>query len=103
MRLVEMTGPGGPEVLRLGQRPLPEPGPADLLIAVAAAGVNRPDVLQRSGASPPPPGASDLLGLEVAGTVAACGTDCRRFRPGDRVCALVPGGGYAAYVTTPEV
>lgn len=102
MPVVEMTGPGGPEVLRLGRRPVPEPGPGEILIRVAAAGVNRPDVLQRKGAYPPPPGASDLLGLEVAGEVAACGPDCSRFTPGDIVCALVPGGGYAGYVRVPE-
>ena len=103
MPVVEMTGPGGPEVLRPGRRPVPEPGSGEILIKVAAAGVNRPDVLQRQGAYPPPPGASDLLGLEVAGEVAACGPDCTRFTPGDLVCALVPGGGYAGYVKTPEL
>ncbi len=102
MPVVEMTGPGGPEVLHLGRRPLPVPGAGELLIKVAAAGVNRPDLLQRAGAYPPPPGASDLLGLEVAGEIVACGPDCTRFRPGDSVCALVPGGGYAGYVKTPE-
>jgi NADPH2:quinone reductase len=89
-------------VLVLGERPLPQPGPGEVLIRASAAGVNRPDVLQRSGAYPPPPGASDLLGLEVAGEIAALGPGCSRFGVGDRVCALVPGGGYAEYVKTPE-
>lgn len=102
MAVVETIGSGGPDVLRPGTRPVPQPGPGEILIKVAAAGVNRPDVLQRLGHYPPPPGASDLLGLEVAGKVVACGPDCSRYRPGDLVCALVPGGGYAEYVKTPE-
>lgn len=102
MAVVEMVGAGGPDVLRPGTRPVPQPGSGEILIKVAAAGVNRPDVLQRLGHYPPPPGASDLLGLEVAGEVVACGADCNRYRPGDIVCALVPGGGYAEYVKTPE-
>ncbi len=79
-----------------GTRPVPEPGPGEVLIEVAAAGINRPDVLQRQGLYPPPKGASDLLGLEVAGTVVALGTGVTRFKEGDLVCALVNGGGYAA-------
>ena len=102
MTVIEAHGAGGPEVLRLGERPVPRPGPGEILIRVAAAGVNRPDVLQRQGAYPPPPGASDLLGLEVSGTVAELGPDTGRFAVGDTVCALVPGGGYAEYVVTPE-
>jgi NADPH:quinone reductase len=102
MTVVEVRTPGGPEVLQTGTRPVPEPGAGEILIRVAAAGVNRPDVLQRQGAYPPPPGASDLLGLEVAGTVAALGLGTGRYQVGDQVCALVPGGGYAAYARTPE-
>lgn len=102
MTAIAITSPGGPEVLRPETRPVPVPGPRDLLIRVEAAGVNRPDVLQRSGAYPPPPGASDLPGLEVAGEVVAVGEGTARFRPGDKVCALVPGGGYAEYALTPE-
>jgi NADPH:quinone reductase len=102
MTVIELEAPGGPEMLRPGTRPVPEPGDGEILIRVTAAGVNRPDVLQRKGAYPPPPGASDLLGLEVAGTVAALGTGTTRYAVGDQVCALVPGGGYAAYVKTPE-
>ncbi len=106
MRAVEISQPGGPEVLRIVERPVPAPGPGELLIEVAAAGVNRPDVLQRQGHYAPPPGASDLPGLEVAGTIVAAGPDAadadgRSFRIGDEVCALVAGGGYAAYVAAP--
>lgn len=102
MTAVAITAPGGPDVLRAEQRPLPRPGSGELVIRVEAAGVNRPDLMQRSGAYPPPPGASDLPGLEVAGTVAALGPDCARYRMGDRVCALTPGGGYAEYALAPE-
>ena len=102
MTVIEMRGAGGPDVLGLGTRPVPQAGPGEIVIAVAAAGVNRPDLLQRAGHYPPPPGASDLLGLEVAGTVAAVGPGPSRFAVGDLVCALVPGGGYAEYVKTPE-
>ncbi|MBA3667919.1 MAG: NAD(P)H-quinone oxidoreductase [Sphingomonas sp.] len=100
MRAVEITAPGGPEVLRLGQRPTPQPGTNEMLIRVAAAGVNRPDVLQRKGVYPPPPGASDIPGLEVAGTVVAAG-DGAAHLIGTRVCALVTGGGYADYCLAP--
>ncbi len=103
MMAIAIDRPGGPEVLRAQMRDVPRPGPGDLLIEVAAAGVNRPDLMQRSGAYPPPRGASDLPGLEVSGKVVAVGEGCSRFKPGDHVCALTPGGGYAAYVTTHEV
>lgn len=102
MKAVEIREPGGPEVLRLTTRPDPTPGPDQILIRVAAAGVNRPDVLQRLGAYPPPPGASDLPGLEVAGTVLATGPGATRFRVGDKVCALLTGGGYAELAVADE-
>ncbi len=98
MRVAEISTPGGPEVLVAGTRPVPEPGPDEVLIRVAAAGVNRPDCLQRAGLYPAPPGASDLPGLEVAGEVAAAGGNVTRWQPGDIVCALTHGGGYAEYV-----
>lgn len=100
MRVIEIAGPGGPEVLRPAERPVPVPGPGQVLIRVDHAGVNRPDALQRAGAYAPPPGASDLPGLEVAGHVAAVGPGVARWREGDAVCALTPGGGYAEYVVT---
>lgn len=96
MRCVAIPVPGGPEALVLETRPVPQPGKGEVLIRVAAAGVNRPDVLQRMGAYPPPPGASDLPGLEVAGTVIAAG-DGATHDIGMKVCALVAGGGYAEY------
>jgi putative PIG3 family NAD(P)H quinone oxidoreductase len=102
MDVVEIREPGGPDVLVAGQRPVPVPGPHEVLIAVRAAGVNRPDVFQRMGRYAPPPGASDLPGLEVAGDVVACGRDVVRWRVGDQVCALLAGGGYAAYAVAPE-
>ena len=95
MRCVEIRQPGGPEVLEIAERPDPVPGPGEVLIAVVAAGVNRPDVLQRRGGYPPPKGASDLPGLEVSGTVLEVGDGVPRSRIGEAVCALVPGGGYA--------
>ncbi len=101
MRAVEITEPGGPEVLRVGERAVPEPGEEEVLIKVAAAGINRPDVMQRTGMYPPPPGASDIPGLEIAGTVAARGPDASGVQEGDLVCALVTGGGYAEYCTAP--
>lgn len=101
MKVAEIKQPGGPEVLTLATRPVPQPGPGEILIEVAAAGVNRPDVVQRSGHYPPPPGASDLPGLEAAGTVAALGEGVSRWKVGDAVTALLPGGGYAEYVVTP--
>jgi len=102
MRVVEISAPGGPEVLRLGERPRPQPGTGEVLIEVAAAGVNRPDVMQRQGKYPPPPGASDIPGLEVAGKIVALGAGAQAFAPGDHVCALVSGGGYAQYCVAPE-
>jgi NADPH2:quinone reductase len=101
MRCVEISKPGGPEVLKAAERPDPVPGDGEVLIAVEAAGVNRPDVLQRLGGYPPPPGASDIPGLEVAGTIIALGRGVRDWRAGDRVCALVAGGGYASLCVAP--
>jgi NADPH2:quinone reductase len=101
MRVVEISRPGGPEVLNVATRPLPRPKAGEVLIRVAAAGINRPDCFQRAGVYPPPPGASDLPGLEVAGTVVECGENVRQWRAGDWVCALTPGGGYAEYCSTP--
>ena len=101
MTVIEAREAGGPEVLVAGERPVPTPGPGEVLIEVAAAGINRPDVLQRQGLYPPPKGASDLLGLEVAGKVAL-GPDATRFKQGDEVCALVNGGGYAEFCVAPE-
>lgn len=103
MRVVEIAQFGPPEGLRVAERPSIAPGPRDVLIAVHAAGVNRPDVLQRMGKYPPPPGVTDVPGLEVAGTVAAVGSDVSRWRVGDRVCALVAGGGYADTCIAPDV
>jgi NADPH2:quinone reductase len=100
MRAVEISKPGGPEVLKPVDRPKPTPKDGEILIKVAAAGVNRPDILQRSGNYAPPPDASDLPGLEVAGEVVTPG---KTFKAGDKVCALVHGGGYAEYCATPEV
>src|SRR6204780_5458276 len=97
MTVIGISKPGGPEVLVPETRAVPAPGPGEILIQVAAAGVNRPDVAQRSGAYPPPPGASDLPGLEVAGTVAAVGPGAARHKFGDKVMSLVAGGGYAQY------
>ena len=101
MQVIEITGPGGPEVLRLATRPVPEVAEGEVLVRVAAAGVNRPDVLQRQGRYAPPPGASDIPGLEVAGTVVAVDKAVERYRVGDQVCALVAGGGYAEYCVAP--
>ena len=101
MRAVEITKAGGPEVLVPVERPMPEPGPGEVLIKVSAAGVNRPDVLQRSGVYPPPPGASDLPGLEVAGEIVSGDAAAGGFAVGDKVCALIAGGGYAEYVVAP--
>ncbi len=101
MTAIEIREFGGPEVLVPGTRPVPSPAAGEVLVQVAAAGVNRPDVLQRSGGYPPPPGASDIPGLEIAGTVAALGEGVSDWRQGDRVTALVSGGGYAEYCTAP--
>lgn len=101
MRAVEISEPGGPEVLKLATRPVPQPGHGQVEIKVAYAGVNRPDALQRAGAYAPPPGASDLPGLEASGEVVALGDGVTEWAVGDQVCALLPGGGYAEYVATP--
>ncbi|GGH59693.1 zinc-binding dehydrogenase [Frigidibacter albus] len=101
MRAVEISAPGGPEVLLPCERPVPVPGHGQILIRVAYAGVNRPDALQRAGSYAPPPGASPLPGLEASGHIAAVGPGVTGWRVGDAVCALLPGGGYAEYVVTP--
>ncbi len=101
MQAVEITEAGGPEVLKLTTRPRPQPRAGEVVIRVAYAGVNRPDALQRAGAYNPPPGASDLPGLEASGEVSAIGDGVSDWRVGDKVCALLPGGGYAEYVATP--
>jgi len=98
---IEISRPGGPEVLVPATRPVPRPAAGEILIKVAATAVNRPDIAQRAGLYPPPPGASDLPGLEAAGTVAAIGEGVRDWREGDAVCALTPGGSYAEYCTVP--
>ncbi len=97
MQAIEMSAPGGPEVLRLATRPVPAPATGEVLIKVAAAGVNGPDMMQRKGLYPPPAGASDLLGLEISGTVVAVGDKVTRWKVGDQVAALTNGGGYAEY------
>ncbi len=103
MQAIEISTPGGPEVLRPGRRPVPSPAAGEVLIEIAAAGVNRPDVLQRKGGYAPPPGASDIPGLEVAGTIVALGPQVNEWKISDEVCALVTGGGYAEYVAAPAV
>ncbi len=100
MRAIEISKPGGPEVLQLADRPVPNPAHDQVVIKVAYAGVNRPDALQRAGLYNPPEGASDLPGLEAAGEVVACGAGVSTVTVGDQVCALLPGGGYAEYVAT---
>lgn len=102
MNAVTATAPGGPDVLDMGEHPTPAPGPHEVLVAVAAAGVNRPDTFQRAGHYPPPKGVTPILGLEIAGTVVARGREARRFQEGDTVMALVPGGGYAQYCAVNE-
>ena len=102
MTAIAIPKPGGPEALKPETRPLPKPGPTEVLVRVAAAGVNRPDVMQRMGMYPPPPGAPDIPGLEIAGEVVALGDKVTRLRTGDKVCALVPGGGYAEYCVADE-
>jgi NADPH2:quinone reductase len=102
MIAIEISKPGGPDVLRPVEMPVPEPGDGEVLIKVAAAGVNRPDLMQREGKYPPPPGASDIPGLDVSGTVIAKGNSAARWATGDRVCALVAGGGYAEYCVAPS-
>jgi NADPH:quinone reductase len=101
MTVIEIIEPGGPEALKPGTRPVPTPGDGDVLVKVAAAGVNFPDVMQRRGNYPPPPGASDIPGLEIAGVVVSLGAGVSDFQPGDEVCALVSGGGYAEYCVAP--
>jgi NADPH2:quinone reductase len=103
MIAIGITKPGGPDVLQPVEMPVPRPGSREVLIRVAAAGVNRPDLMQREGKYPPPPGASEIPGLEVSGTVAACGPDVVRWKEGDQVCALVAGGGYAEFCVAPDV
>lgn len=103
MLAIEITKPGPPEVLAPVRRPVPAPGPGEVLVRVAAAGVNRPDCVQRQGGYPPPPGITDIPGLEIAGTVVAAGPDAAAPNPGSRVCALVAGGGYAEYCVVPAV
>src|SRR5262245_49621558 len=97
MTVIAIKAPGGPEMLVPEERPLSPPGAGEILVKVAAAGVNRPDVRQREGNYPPPKGATDIPGLEIAGEVAAIGADVKRWKVGDKVCALVVGGGYAEY------
>jgi putative PIG3 family NAD(P)H quinone oxidoreductase len=106
MKVIEITSFGGPDVLRLAERPMPVAGVGEVLIRVAASGINRPDVLQRSGAYPPPPGASDLPGLEVAGVIESGDAQVladANLKVGDRICALVAGGGYAEFCVAPAV
>jgi putative PIG3 family NAD(P)H quinone oxidoreductase len=102
MTAIAIRAPGGPEVLTPEQRPVPAPGTGEILVKVAAAGVNRPDVMQRMGQYPPPPGAPDIPGLEIAGEVVACGPQVTRWKAGDEVMALVVGGGYAEYCLAHE-
>ena len=101
MKAIDPDAPGGPEVLRLVDRPVPRPGPGEVLVEVAAAGVNRPDILQRRGLYPPPPGAPSIPGLEVSGIVVALGEGVSDLLAGQQVCALVAGGGYAEYAAAP--
>ena len=102
MTAIAISSPGGPEVLTPQTRPLPQPGQGEILVKVAAAGVNRPDISQRIGRYPPPPGASDLPGLEIAGEVVALGEGATAWKLGDKICALVHGGGYAEYCKVHE-
>jgi putative PIG3 family NAD(P)H quinone oxidoreductase len=102
MTAIAAPRPGGPEALVAETRPLPIPGEGEILVRVHAAGVNRPDIMQREGRYPPPPGASDILGLEIAGEVAALGPNARRYAEGDMVVALIAGGGYAEYAVVHE-
>src|SRR6478609_6151325 len=103
MKAVVIIHPGAPEVLQIAERPIPTYGPNEVLVKVAAAGVNRPDVAQRKGHYPPPAGApQDIPGLEIAGIITEVGANVTRFRVGDKVCALVVGGGYAEYCNVPE-
>ncbi len=97
MKVVHIAAPGGPEQLQLSTRPTPKPGEGEVLVRVEAAGVNRPDVMQRQGRYPPPPGASDLPGMEIAGQIVSLGSHVSGLAVGDKICSLLPGGGYAAY------
>jgi len=101
MTCIEITEPGGPEVLKPTTRPVPEPGPGEVLLRVAAAGINGPDIYQRKGFYPAPPGVTDIPGLEVSGRVVACGPGVEQWNTGDAVCALTAGGGYAEYCVAP--
>src|SRR3954462_14572877 len=101
MRAVIADGAGGPEVLSVGELPDPEPGPGEVVLDVAAAGLNRADLLQRQGFYPPPPGASDVIGMECSGVVSALGPGVADWSGGDRACALLAGGGYAERVAVP--
>src|SRR5476649_2849340 len=103
MTVVEIAAPGGPEQLKSTIRPVPQPGENEVLVRVEAAGVNRPDVMQRQGRYPPPPGASDLPGMEVAGEIVELGPNVSGHEVGDKVCALLPGGGYAEYAVASAV
>src|SRR5438874_9746738 len=103
MRAVEISQPGGPEALRLAEQPKPAPKANEILVKVAAAGVNRPDVLQRMGLYPVPPDASPLPGLEIAGEVAELGANVKQWKRGDKVCGLANGGGYAEFCAVPEL
>src|SRR5215475_1350497 len=102
MTVIGIRAPGGPEMLVPEERPVPQPGAGEVLVKVAAAGVNRPDVVQRQGHYPPPKGATDIPGLEIAGEVVALGPGATRWKLGDRVMALVVGGGYAEYCPAHE-
>jgi NADPH:quinone reductase len=102
MTAIGITAPGGPEVLVPQERPVPAPGEGEILVKVAAAGVNRPDIAQRQGKYPPPPGVTDIPGLELSGVVVACGAGASRWKPGDQVAALVAGGAYAQYCVAHE-
>ena len=102
MTAIGIKTPGGPEVLVPEERPVPSPGPTEVLVKVRAAGVNRPDVMQRKGHYPPPPGAPDIPGLEIAGDIVSVGEKVTRWKVGDKICALVSGGGYAEYCVTDE-
>lgn len=103
MKAIVITAPGGPEVLQLQERPTPQAGPGEVLVKVFAAGINRPDVSQRKGNYPPPKGASpDIPGLEIAGVIAGLGENCSVWKIGDKICALLTGGGYAEYCSVPE-
>ena len=103
MKVIEITKPGGPEVLAVAERPRPSCGARDAVVRVKAAGVNRPDIQQRRGLYPPPPGATDLPGLDIAGVVEQIGSEVTTLKVGDQVCALTNGGGYAEYCAVPAV